>query len=213
MERAIELAATKYEERYDDDRPPDPRVHARYGAGPGPHVAGSRRSPEAQVEDAIRGEVLDSPDTAAAKKESFELRRRGLPYSEIADLLGVPEATARHYVKEKLRSIQDDELADTELARRMQLEQLEEMIRAIHAPATGRHQDGSYGAPILEAMDRMMKLLAQKAKLLGLDAPQRVDITHRLQLMADESGYDIEELEELAAQVLKELHDQGALRG
>jgi hypothetical protein len=47
--------------------------------------------------------------------------------------------------------------------------------------------------------------MERASKLLGLDAPQKVDITHRLRLMAEAEGLDYEELLAEANDVIKKL--------
>ena len=47
---------------------------------------------------------------------------------------------------------------------------------------------GKYGA-----IERLMQVLERRAKLLGLDAPVKVDIEHRIRAIAAEAGLDPEE--------------------
>lgn len=187
------------EERFPEDLPwrPGPKT----GPGPGPHVKGSTKT----------GEVLDSPDEIAFRKRAFALRKRALPFDEIAEHLGRSESECRIAVKRHLAELEDDELSDARLARRMMVAQLDAMIAAITLPATGVDEDGNPRTVVLDAIDRMCRLLDQKAKLLGLFAPQRVDITHRLETLAEETGYDIEELKRIAANVLKRYTAAGRL--
>jgi hypothetical protein len=192
-------AIRRGEERFPSDVIP-PKGYSQPGVGPGPHVKGSSRVPPPKVFD---GEVLDPPDEAAFKKRAYELRKRAIPFDEIASILGRSEQECRKAVRSRLQAMETDELADMTLARRMMLEQIDAMIQAITVPATGRDIDGAPTKVVLQAIDRMVKLLDQKAHLLGLNAPQRIDITHRLQSLADQSGYDIEDLRAIATDVIK----------
>lgn len=198
LEQSMQLAADAA--AYDRDHGRGAyRANAGYGRPP------PRTGPRATADHARNpDDVLDPPSITDLRKQAFELRLRAIPLDEIADMLGISENRAREYVAEVARTLAGDELHDADAARRIQLAQLDQMIRAIHAPATGRKPDGSLGAPVLEAIDRMLKLLDRKSKLLGLDAPQRIDISQRLEVIAHEGGYDYAELEEIAMRVLRE---------
>lgn len=183
-----------------EDMPRPPRGSSR-GYGPGPHVKGSAKG--ADDPEVFDGEILDPPDEVEFKRQAFALRKRALPFDEIAQMLGRSQDDCRRAVRQVLRSLERDELQDTALAKRMMLEQLDAMIAAITVPSTGRDIDGKASPVILEAIDRMVKLLDRKAKLLGLDAPQKIDLNHRIEILAKETGYDVEELRDIAADVLR----------
>jgi DNA-binding CsgD family transcriptional regulator len=205
--RSMERAITHYVQHPDDDptrRDPeqpdendatDPRrrrVPPR-GAGPGPHRPGSAKSPT---------EILPSPDTLALRRQCLDLRKAAMPFDEMAEHLGISEQEARQYTFEALKHLQDSELSTAELERRLMVEQLDQMIAAVHAPATGRHPTLGSVPPVLEAIDRMLRLMKQKADLLGLNQPPAVDILSRLRDMAEESKYDLLELQDIARDVL-----------
>lgn len=141
-----------------------------------------------------RGTVIDPPDTVRLKREVLNLRKRALPYEVIADLLGIDPEEAKELGKQAIRGLAGDEMADIELAKRLQLEQLDEMIAGIYPKATGG---------MFEAIDRVVKLLDAKAKILGLNAPTRIDIDSRLVIMAEQMDADIEELRDIAKDVLQ----------
>ena len=136
------------------------------------------------------------------QKEVLNLRKRALPYDLIADHLGISEDEAKRLGKKAISALKQDDVAELDLARRLQIEQLEAMIAAIYAQATGSTIYGDRLPVQLEAIDRMVKLLDAKAKLLGLNAPQRIDIDARLVVMAEHLGADVEELREIANDVL-----------
>lgn len=151
----------------------------------------------------FHGEVLDPPEERAFILQAFALRKRALPLDEIAELTGRTEAECRKAVNKRLRELDQDEMSEASGARRMMLEQIDSMIAAITVPATGRDIDGNASPVILEAIDRMIKLLDQKAKLLGLNAPQKIDLASRIEVLAAESGYDVEELRQITVEVLQ----------
>ncbi len=144
------------------------------------------------------------------QRRAFDLRKHAVPFDEIAAILSDEYKTklATDVVREAsynyLRHLNDQEAADTELERRMQLEQYDQMIRAITPAATGREADGTLRTDEVayEAVDRMIKLLTAKSKLMGLDAPKKVDLSIRLQTLATALKYDYDELQELANEVI-----------
>lgn len=145
-------------------------------------------------------------------RKAYALRKRMIAYGDIARHLGVPENIVRSWVKMELARLEDEELQDINLVRRLQVEQIDAMMSAIMTPATGKKIDGTRVAPQYEAMDRMMKLMEMKAKLLGLNAPQTVDINHRLEVLAFEFGYDIEQLQDIARDVIAQRLGNKALK-
>jgi hypothetical protein len=44
-----------------------------------------------------------------------------------------------------------------------------------------------------QALDRVLKIMTRRAKLLGLDEPRKIDITAMLERVAEEAGIDVEE--------------------
>jgi oligoendopeptidase F len=55
---------------------------------------------------------------------------------------------------------------------------------------------------VYKAMDRAVALMDMRAKLLGLNAPQKIDLEERLVVISKEYKYDIDELKEIAAEVV-----------
>lgn len=145
----------------------------------------------------IMGEVLLAPDERQLREDCFELRKRAIPVKEIADTLGITTEQVNRYVKTQLILLQAEETADVDLARAMQVAQVDSMIRAIFPRAIGEKAP----LPDYDAIDRMMKLLQHKSKLLGLDAPEMVDIRQRIDILVEEQGYDPQEIKEIVAEV------------
>jgi DNA-binding CsgD family transcriptional regulator len=152
--------------------------------------------------DVHTGDVLDPPDEIPLRQEALRLAKACVPYDEISARLGIPEKDARRFVNEELTKLETNELNGADLQRRLMIEQINAMIAALYAPATGDHPEKGRIAPVFEAVDRMMKLLKQKADLIGLGQPQYEDIRIVLQALADEQQYDMLELEDIARAVL-----------
>jgi DNA-binding CsgD family transcriptional regulator len=148
------------------------------------------------------GDVLDPPDEIPLRQEALRLAKACVPYDEISARLGISEKDARRFVNEELTKLEQNEMNGADLQRRLMIEQINAMIAALYAPATGDHPEKGQIAPVFEAVDRMMKLLKQKADLIGLGQPQYEDIRVVLQALAEEQQYDMLELEDIARAVL-----------
>lgn len=98
--------------------------------------------------------------------KALELRKAGIPYQRIAESLGYKDASgAWRAVKAALKkTLQEpaDEL------RQIEIERLDAMLSSIWASV----KQGQYGA-----IDRAIKIMERKAKLLGMDAPTKTDVT------------------------------------
>lgn len=151
---------------------------------------------------AQQGEVLDSPDVAHLKRECLRLRKAMLGFDDIGLLLGISERKAREYANAAIAALEASENLGADLERRLMIEQLDQMIQAIHPLSTGRDLSGASRPIVLEAVDRMLKLMKQKADLLGISNPPAVDLRIRLQALAADGGYDIVDLEDLAREVI-----------
>ena len=139
------------------------------------------------------------------QREAFKLRQRALPLVDIAELLGCTERDVERGVTLHVQRLNESEANDVEIARRVQVEQLDAAIRAILPFSTGVSETGDPHALSFEAMDKLVRLLEAKAKLLGLNTPQRIDIRMRLEAIAETGQYDLQELIEIYQEVVKEL--------
>jgi len=136
-------------------------------------------------------------DAAAAR-----LRARGMTYEQIATELDYCDrAAARAAVERALVATVTEPAAEV---RQMELARLDEMYRAALAVLERRHLTVSHGkivyvggmpvlddrgnvtyvggepleddGPVLQAIDRMIRIMERRAKLLGLDAPTKVEV-------------------------------------
>lgn len=143
-------------------------------------------------------EILDDPEIEDLRNRCLDLRKAMYTFREMGQELGISEQDARAHTAYALRSLQDSDTTHADLERRLMVEQIDDMIRAIR-PQTVSTKGKE---PVLEAIDRMLKLMDRKAKLLGLDQAESVDIMIRLQRLADEGNYDMVELMDLAKDTL-----------
>lgn len=139
------------------------------------------------------------------QREAFYLRRRAVPLAEISDLLSCTELEAERGISLYVRRLNESETTDIEIARRTQVEQIDAAMRAVLPYSTGQDESGNIHRLDFNAIDRLVKLMEAKAKLLGLNTPQRIDIRTRLEVIAEEGEYDLEDLLAIYQDVVKDL--------
>lgn len=127
---------------------------------------------------------------------ALQLRIQGMPYWQIAEELDADEVTVTGWVTTQLRGLRGEEVRNADVARQLHLERLDAMMQAAWPKALAGNE--SSASIVLRCMER-------SSKLLGLDAPQKVDITHRLRLLAEAEGLDYQELLAEANDVIKRL--------
>ena len=107
------------------------------------------------------------------KKEALQLRLEGKTYTEIAEHMGKSVSTVHGYVTGSLAEVTKEDaqqLRDVEAAR------LDALQHAIWDKAI----DGD-----LSAIDRVIKIIDRRARLLGLDAPQQVAVNNGMDVDID----------------------------
>lgn len=135
-----------------------------------------------------KGRYERTADGARRDAEAAELRARGLTYQQIADEVGFPDrSNARKAVQ---RALADTLREPADELRQIQLAQLDRLTREALKVLERRHITVSQGrvvkddagatieddAPVLAAIDRLLKIAERRSKLLGLDAPSRVEV-------------------------------------
>lgn len=109
-----------------------------------------------------------SEAAAARRVKALDLRKAGASYRQIGAQLGVSEAQAFNDVKAALDALNKLEIAAAEDVRRLELERLDTLTLALWPNA----KSGKEGA-----IDRILKLMERRAKLLGLDAPTKQELS------------------------------------
>jgi len=114
----------------------------------------------------------DRIDHRARAADATRLRAEGLPYREIADRLGYPsENAANKAVLGLLRRTEADAVADL---RALESERLDHLTRVtLEGIAASVQSPQGLSAPLVSAAVRISE---RRARLLGLDAPQQVQI-------------------------------------
>jgi len=104
-------------------------------------------------------------ETQERRRRALTLRRDGLSYDAIARKMGVSVSVAHAYVHDAIRDIPAPE---AEATRTIELERLDRLQAGLWARATK-------GDP--KAVGAVLRVMDRRAKLLGLDAPQKTEIT------------------------------------
>lgn len=128
------------------------------------------------------GAFIDTLESAQRDAEAARLRSRGLSYRQIASELGYFDGSgARKAVQRALAAIRAE---GAEEVRQLQLQQLDYLTTKALEVLERHHVTVSNGrlikvddqpleddGPVLQAIDRLLKIQERRAKLLGLDAP------------------------------------------
>lgn len=124
---------------------------------------------------------------------ALELRRQGKSFPEIARELGYRGvASAYDAVMGALRATLRE---PAEQVRALELERLDIMLNAVWPAAL----EGD-----IAAQQQVLRLMDRRARYLGLDAPQRIDIEARIRAKAEQLGLDPDAAVAEAARILRE---------
>ena len=108
--------------------------------------------------------------------KALELRKRGMNYTQIGEKLGCARNTACRYVLSELENLADKCREEAVQVRDLELHRLDDLyLKAWEAVEGGD----------LPAIDRCLRVQERRAKLLGLDAAQKVDVNGIAELHFD----------------------------
>jgi hypothetical protein len=133
------------------------------------------------------GKFTRTPEGAERDAAAAKLRGNGLSYRAIASQLNMDVSSAHAAVQRALREIVEEPAEDV---RRIELERLDTMYEAAMGVLERQHVTVSNGrvvclddeplpddGPVLHAIDRLLRIAERRAKLLGLDSAQKVDVS------------------------------------
>ena len=134
-----------------------------------------------------KGQFVQALGHAERDRNAVQLRSRGQTYQQISDELGYGHSSnARRAVKKALEGII---VEGRDEAIKLQLDELDMMQRAVFEVLEAKHYVVSEGrivyrgdqellddSPVLAAVDRLLKISDRRARLLGLDAPKRIEV-------------------------------------
>jgi hypothetical protein len=98
--------------------------------------------------------------------KALELRKRGMNYTQIGEKLGCARNTACRYVLSELENLADKCREEAVQVRDLELQRLD----ALYLVAYAEVEDGN-----IPAIDRCLRIMERRAKLLGLDAAEKVE--------------------------------------
>jgi hypothetical protein len=104
--------------------------------------------------------------TAEKQRQALELRKAGVTYAVIAERLGWKTADGAH--KAVMTALRKTLQEPADAVRKLELERLDSMLLALATQV----KNGNQGA-----IDRALRIMDMRAKLLGTYAPVRQDIT------------------------------------
>ena len=123
-----------------------------------------------------------------AREKAMELRVKGLSYNQIAAAMGIAKVTAFRYVAHVIEETRENCAELAEQARVLELRRIDEASALCMQTIAESEWDDRVGGneehpgdPTkgrelrLKAVDRLVKLNEQRAKLLGLYSPDRID--------------------------------------
>ena len=114
--------------------------------------------------------------------KALELRKRGMNYTQIGEKLGCARSTACRYVISELENLADKCREEAVHVRDLELQRLD----ALYLKAWEAVEGGD-----LPAIDRCLRIMERRAKLLGLDAAQKVDVNGIAELHFDKEDEDL----------------------
>lgn len=141
-----------------------------------------------------RGQYARTLEGAERDHEAARLRSRGRSYQEISDALSYGGRQNAYRAVTKLLDSIDVDTRD--IATKLQLDHLDMLTQATLDVLERFHYTVSDGrivylgdkgdsdrepllddGPVLNAVDRLLKIADRRARLLGLDAPKRVEVS------------------------------------
>lgn len=99
--------------------------------------------------------------------KALELRKRGMNYTQIGEELGCARSTACRYVLSELENLAEKCREEAVHVRDLELQRLDELyLIAYRAISDGND---------LAGIDRCLRIMERRAKLLGIDAAEKVE--------------------------------------
>ena len=147
------------------------------------------------------GEYIRTAEQAALDHYAAKLRAQSKTFREIGEILNVPVSTAHLMVSRAMEDIPREatiELVALELAKIDYLEQKAHEILVkhhVHVTPSGKvaQLDGEIiedDAPVLAAINTLSKLGERRAKLLGLNAPTRTELTSTVSVSIEDKSQE-----------------------
>lgn len=124
--------------------------------------------------------------------QALELRRMGKGFAEIAAALGIGKSQAHRLVVAGMEDARQQIAASADDLRVEEVSRLDGMLAGLWPTA----RKGG-----VAAVDRVLKIMERRAKLLGLDAPERRELTGRGGAPIESVSMTADEFARIAAEV------------
>lgn len=108
-------------------------------------------------------------EAALHEQQALDLRIAGVSYRDIAKAIGLSPSGAHKAVDRALAEIAEQTNEKAERVRSIELQRLDKMSTAVWKEVV----NGNYAA-----IDRALRIQERRSRLLGLDAPERKDVTN-----------------------------------
>ena len=99
--------------------------------------------------------------------KALELRKRGMNYTQIGKTLGCARSTACRYVLSELENLADKCREEAVHVRDLELQRLDDLYLIAYRAIIGGNG--------LAGIDRCLRIMERRSKLLGLDAAEKVE--------------------------------------
>jgi hypothetical protein len=120
--------------------------------------------------------TADEDRIAARQAEAIRLRVRGKTIREIATELGISVALAHRDVRTAMAATAKEAEENVAEQRGLELSRLERALEVVESVLTGAPDADNGDELSLKALDRLVKIQEQRAKLLGLYAPEKREV-------------------------------------
>ena len=107
----------------------------------------------------------DSVQSKARQDEAIALRITGLSYSKISEQIGISKTQAYNLVTAGLEEISKNVTDKAEALRTLEVARMDEMLAALWPTIV----DGGDNGPNSMNVDKVLKIMERRTKLLGLD--------------------------------------------
>jgi hypothetical protein len=136
---------------------------------------------------ARRDQAQHAKTLAAAERRAqiFEYVKAGASYRDIGRRFAVSHVTIARDVQRILEALQRTAIHDIELYRQLELVRLDQLLQGVWPAAVVGN---------LAAVSLALRIAERRARLLGLDAPAKLDIEARVRAIATQEGLDADQV-------------------
>ncbi len=108
--------------------------------------------------------------------QALNLRKSGATYEQIGKALEITTQGAYKAIIRSLRKLNEKNSEGADELRRLEVERLDRMLAAIWSQVISGNQG---------AIDRALRIGERRAKLIGLDAPTKQEVTEPIRLLVE----------------------------